>query len=341
VIARRRLRSSLAKVFAAAAVAIAWLGTERTAHAGASAHLVYLRGPGAEECPGEQAVRAAVSARLGYDPFFAWAHDALFVDVTRTAGAFHVELKLVDADNLQRGARSLTVKGTDCAAVIDAMALTISLTIDPDSLTRGPQPPPPEDKPPEPPPPPSPPPPEPPAPTPPPPPPPPAAPPVRAHLGAGVGLSVGAAPGVAAEGTLLAGVRWQAWSLDVEGRVDLPATGQESGVSVQSWIGAGSLVPCLHLGAVYGCGVASVGQLTAKSVGGATNPQTNGALWAAAGPRLGVELEVSPSVALRGWAEVLVSLTRNTLNLEAEPTPVYRYPPASGGATVAVVWRFL
>jgi len=149
---------------------------------------------------------------------------------------------------------------------------------------------------------------------------------------------------VAAEGTLFAGVRWRAWSLDVEGRGDLPASGHASGnasgVSVQSWIGAGSLVPCLHLGAVYGCGVASVGQLTARSVGGATNSQTNGALWAAAGPRVGVELEVSSSVALRGWAEVLVSLTRNTLTLD-EPTPIYHYPPASGGATVAVVWRFL
>jgi hypothetical protein len=337
---RRCLRSSLALVFAAL-VAVLLLGSERTARAGASAHLVYLRGPGAEQCPGEQAVRAAVSARLGYDPFFAWAHDALFVDVTRTGGAFHVELKLVDADNLQRGARSLTVKGTDCAAVIDAMALTISLTIDPDSLTRGPQPPPQEQAA-EPPPPPPLPPPEPPVP--PPPPPPPAPSPVHAYLGVGVGVSFGAAPEAAAEGTLFAGVRWQAWSLDLEGRVDLPATGHGSGVAsdvaVQSWIGAGSLVPCLHLGAVYGCGVVSVGELTAKSVGGATNPETNGALWAAAGPRVGVELEVSPSVALRAWAEVLVSLTHNTLNLDL-PTPIYKYPLASGGATAAVVWRFL
>ena len=47
------------------------------AWAAASARLVYVRGPGAEECPGEEALRAAVGTRLGYDPFFAWAPDTL------------------------------------------------------------------------------------------------------------------------------------------------------------------------------------------------------------------------------------------------------------------------
>jgi len=122
--------------------ALLLLAVARDADAGASARLVYVRGPGAEQCPGEAAIRAAVSARLGYDPFFAWAHDALFVDVTHTGGAFHVDLKLVDDNNMQRGARSISVKGSDCSGVIDAMALTISLTIDPDSLVRGPEPPP-------------------------------------------------------------------------------------------------------------------------------------------------------------------------------------------------------
>jgi len=36
------------------------------AGAGASAHLVYVRGPGAEKCPGESAIHAAVSVRFGY-----------------------------------------------------------------------------------------------------------------------------------------------------------------------------------------------------------------------------------------------------------------------------------
>ena len=110
-------------------------GTPKAARAAASAHLVYLRGPGAEGCPGEQAVRAAVSTRLGYDPFFPWARDTLFAEITAGKGDFHVDIKLVDGDNLQRGGRDITVKGNDCSAVIDAMGLTISLTIDPSSIT--------------------------------------------------------------------------------------------------------------------------------------------------------------------------------------------------------------
>ena len=69
------------------------------------AGLVYLRGPGAEQCPGEAAIRGAVSSRLGYDPFFAWARDTLFTEIDRSGDAFRAVVKLVDANNLQRGAR--------------------------------------------------------------------------------------------------------------------------------------------------------------------------------------------------------------------------------------------
>jgi hypothetical protein len=319
-------------------VVLAIAGVARAAVAGPSARLVYVRGPGAEQCPGEPAVRAAVAARLGYDPFFAWARDALFVDLTRAGGAFHVELKLVDADNLQRGARSLTVKGTDCSAVVDAMALTISLTIDPDSLTRGTPPPPPP--PPEPPaPPPAPPPPEPaPAPVPP---PPEESPPIHAHLGAAFVASDGAAPGIAFGALAFGGVRRAALSLDLEGRVDVPASGHgDSGVVVRSWIAAASLVPCVHVGWAYGCGVASAGwqTATAPEVGA---PRTGGAFWAAAGPRLGLEIGLSPRWALRAWTEVLWTLERNSLAVVSyDPSSVYRFGPLSGDLSLGLAFRF-
>jgi hypothetical protein len=124
----------LVRLALCASCATARLALPGAAHAAASAHLVYVRGPGAEQCAGEQAVRAAVGARLGYDPFFAWAHETLFAEITRAEGAFLVELKLVDDLNNLRGARQIAVKGDDCAAAIDAMALTMSLTIDPSSV---------------------------------------------------------------------------------------------------------------------------------------------------------------------------------------------------------------
>ncbi len=311
-----------------------------SAHASASAHLVYVRGPGAESCPGEQAVRAAVGARLGYDPFFAWAHDTLFAEITRADGAFLVELKLVDDHNLLRGARQISVTGIDCAAAIDAAGLTISLTIDPASA-MGPTPAPTEATP---------------------------APHVEAqpetprpdlsipreagaprsaprpdslsgHVGLGAIGSIGAAPVGTVGATLGAGMSWRFLSLDLEGRADLPASGASDGTSarVRSWLFAGSVVPCVHLGAPFGCFVFSAGSLGATSTGVAA-PRDDHAPWSAAGLRGGVELPLQASLSVRAYAELLATLTRNTLTIDG--APAYTFRPWSGGLGAALVWRF-
>jgi hypothetical protein len=303
-----------------------------------SAHLVYVRGPGAEECPGEHAVRAAVGARLGYDPFFAWARDTLFTEITRTDGEFHVDLKLVDDRNMLRGARQISVTATDCAAAIDAIGLTISLTIDPSSLLN-------------------------PAPAPPVAAAPPAAPselplpgpPVpqdavaplprspserfygRIALGA-VG-SVGAAPVATVGPTLSAGASWRSLSLDVEGRADLPATGEVQGTStrVRSWLIVGSVVPCVHLGGPFGCFVVRGGSLGATSVGTAV-PHTDHAPWWAAGLRAGGEVALQGPLSLRIYAELLATLTRDSLGIDG--AVAYRFAPWSGGLGAELAWRF-
>ena len=77
--------------------------------------------------------------------------------------------------------------------------------------------------------------------------------------------------------------------------------------------------------------------LTATSLSGVGF--TNGAPWVAAGPRVGVEVEVSPRVALRAWAEVLADLTRNSLWFGGRD--VYDLGPVSGGGGVAVAYHFL
>jgi hypothetical protein len=84
---------------------VAAVAAPRPARAAASAHLVYVRGPGAEQCASEQTLRAAVSTRLGYDPSFAWAHDTLFAEIQRANGAFRAIVKFIDENNLQRGSR--------------------------------------------------------------------------------------------------------------------------------------------------------------------------------------------------------------------------------------------
>ena len=337
-------------LFVVCAIVATLVSRPRTASAAASARLVYVRGPGAEDCPGEDAVRAAVGARLGYDPFMAWAHDTLFTEITRKETDYRAEIKLVDDENRLRGARDLHVKGGDCAAIIDAMALTVSLTIDPSSMlgrsASSPAPPPPSPPPPSP-----------------PPPSPDAQPPVTApapppiaeapavgttsggvqlsgHVGAGVMGAFGSAPAATAGGTLFAGLGWRWLSIDIEGRADLPVVGAgaSSPVRVQSQLLTASIVPCAHLGIVFACPVASGGRVFATSVG-TISPHAEQAVWWGLGGRAGVELKLATRLSLRAHAEVLGTLTPYLLTLDGAEV-VYSFPVASVDVGLAVAWRF-
>ncbi len=328
---------------AAATLAVSVLAvTPRSALASASAHLVYLRGPGAEQCAGEQALRAAVSARLGYDPFFAWARDTLFAEIQHSDRIFRAVVKLVDENNLQRGAREISVQGDDCSVVIDAIGLTISLTIDPSSVlgasavSAPPQRPAPSPsleapytapsaplasreaiRP-----------------------PPPFSRSLSFHAGAGVIGSIDAAPSPTAGANAFVGLGWRALSLDLEGRADYPATGTGNLVAdsqVRSWLFAGSLLPCVHLGAAFGCAVVSLGSLGASAK--SAHPTESYGPWSAAGVRIGVEWTPFGSpLSLRASAELLGILTRDTL--EVDTNPVHRLGPWSPAVALAAAWRF-
>ena len=330
----------------------------RTSLAGASARLVYVRGSGAGDCPSETAIRAAVRARLGYDPFFAWAHDTMYVEASRSEGTIRVQVKLVGEDNSLRGARDLSVKQPDCDSVVDAMALSISLAIDPNSVlgaasasASSAASPPGE---------------PPPAPGPPPPagpaPPPPEA--SRPDAGAGVperavdrvaasgaatlhvrvGAAaagwLGAASGttVNAGGEVFAGVRWRAASLDVEGRADLPATGppELQNVRVRSSILAASIVPCLHLGPLFGCVVASAGSQSVTSAGGVATPHKSSGRWAGVGARIGAEVPLSPALSIGIHADVLRDVT-NSVGVNGGDV-VYTFPKIAGGLGLGLLW---
>jgi hypothetical protein len=343
----------------------------RTARADASAHLVYLRGPGAEQCPGEAAIRAAVSSRLGYDPFFPWAHDTLFTEIDRSDDAFRAVVKLVDANNMQRGSRELSVRGSDCSAVIDVLALTISLTIDPSSVVGGPKadepPPAPAEA------------------------PPPAQPtvssaagsqptvaaaswptaprpespltvpapwllrpapnerpeprsrpanPVSWHVAMGGLAAINAAPAPNAGLTLSLGAMWRIFSLDVEARADLPSQGASdfSPMEVRSWLIAGSLVPCAHFAFVFGCPVVSVGALGATARGIAVPREDYGPWWAL-GARAGAEWTPAPPITLRAYVEVLGTML--PVDLSVDGHSIYSFSRGTADLGAAVAWRFL
>jgi hypothetical protein len=75
-----------------------------------------------------------VRARLGYDPFFSWARETLIIELTGAGGGFDVTLQLIGEDNRRQGAREMAIRQSDCAAAVDALALTISLAIDPATI---------------------------------------------------------------------------------------------------------------------------------------------------------------------------------------------------------------
>ena len=143
----RRERSSAWFAVAAflAATALPWV-----AAASPTSRFVYVRGPGAESCPDEPAMRAAVAARLGYDPFRVVATTTLTAQISRENGVYRGQVKLVDESGVERGARSIESRADDCAELTQALALSMSIAIDPLSVLSPPKPTEPEPKEPEP-----------------------------------------------------------------------------------------------------------------------------------------------------------------------------------------------
>ena len=113
------------------------------ARAAESCVLSYVRGQGAEQCPDEARVRQAVAARLGYDPFVAWAKTTVHAQIVREGSLLRGRLFLADAENRARGSRELTAPADRCDELVAALALAISIAVDPMQASRGvPAPPP-------------------------------------------------------------------------------------------------------------------------------------------------------------------------------------------------------
>jgi hypothetical protein len=310
------------------------------AYAEPAARLVYLRGKDTETCPAETDVRVAVQTRLGYDPFSSYAASTMFVEVSREGPGFAANLKLVDGDNAVKGERTLHARG-QCAELMDAMALTISIAIDPMSVTRNGPPPdaPPREKEVEM--------------------PPPsaitpetAAPetgersnptPERAplpELSAAIGplASLGAAPSLAAGATIGVDARLGHFVAGLEGRGDLPASTEAGGLGrVKSSLLAGSLFAGAREGPVFVCAVGSVGRYAVSSSDvAATNDRS--ALLLDVGLRVGAALRLTDRVEARIRAEMLANLQRHTLTISGQTA--YEYPIASGDLGAALAVRF-
>lgn len=342
--------------------------------AGPSARLVYARAESAQSCPDEEAVHRAVVTRLGYDPFVLWAPTTLVVDVSRSGDRFVAVVRLLDVHGMEQGIRRLTTRRDQCADLVGALALTISIVIDPFSAasTR-----PPSDA--------------------------PssasstlppagaantadsssavgdaavaprasgeqAAPtsdvaqvptprPVDASAGAPLGRlderpssvseslrgfigvaafgGLGFAPSPTAGAGAVLGARWRDLSLEIDGAATLAGARKTDSGTVRAWSVIAEAAACISFRVAFACGIAAAERIDAW----ADIPQSRSraATDGLLGGRLGLEVPLPHGPALRGFGELLGRPARATI---VDGPATYFFPPVAASAGLAAVFRF-
>ncbi len=279
----------------------------------AVARFVYTSGAGAERCPDAEAIRSAVAARLGHDPFDDRADAVVMAEVEQVDDHLRARVRLADRVGGVRGERDFVSQQSDCAELTSAMALAISIAVDPVHAALTP-------------------------------PPPPTAPVASVEtreaitfsatlgglgaLGASVGANAGATLGLRATSGHT--------SLAVEGRLDLPAASSVGGGTISSNLLAASLLPCY--GSAFSlCGIfmAGVLQSRGKNLVDARDASTR---TFAAGARAQFEWPLGDTIAARLHADLVAPLSRTRLLVGS--TEVWISPALSVAAGAAVVLRF-
>jgi len=113
------------------ATAFALSAARAVAGPGDATRLEYARDAGAQGCPDRAALREAVRKRLGYDPFFPAARQAIVVEITSASDGLHAELRLLDENGIIRGSRQLHEQSPHCDELVASLALAISIALDP------------------------------------------------------------------------------------------------------------------------------------------------------------------------------------------------------------------
>ncbi len=315
--------------------------------------LVYVRETGAESCPDEGRVRAAVAGRLGYDPFSAAASATVVARITRENGRFFGSIEIVDESAGSRGNRELSTEGAECDEMSRAMALSISIAIDPEHAesdsSEGPRtdqtstavaPPSPS-----------------------------AASPARGALppprpdprstsdrpvnverpDAGAGkpafsswlaavsmLGVGTAPVFGGSLTLQA--RRGRWSLGAGGRLLSGPRGAAQGdTELRATLAAGELAGCFEHGPLSYCALGLAGATWARASSIAV-PRTAVGAFGALGARVAAAAPLSRSFEAFAQAELLAVLS--PIHPQIDGQDVWQAPPVAGGLGVGVRVRF-
>ncbi len=291
--------------------------------------LLYIREPGTEPCPEEVELRLSVAARLGYDPFSPTAGPAVIARVSPDGELLTGSVEITDDAGVSRGRREIEASSERCDELFRALALSVSIAIDPERVLGGedapaaarasplPSPAPPEHE--------------------------PrtvqAAParsraPSRFRVSIGVtgrsqlGISNTASYG----GTLYGRASWGALLFGVEALYvmspysSLPAV---PGAELRTALFTLGPNVCYGRGPLFGCALASFGNLWAESRGIA-DPAADRSFHAAAGGRVGFEPRLSEAVTLVTQVDLLGSLTRSSVVIDGEQA--FRQPGLIVGA---------
>lgn len=136
-----RSTSFLASPVVVGLLALASVGAQtRAAHAAPAAparkgaRITWVRGIEAERCVGRAGLEEDVKSRLGYDPFALPADLAIEGTVVRAPpSGFRAELVVRDASDKVLGTRQLASREADCRSLGEAVAVAITVAIDPDA----------------------------------------------------------------------------------------------------------------------------------------------------------------------------------------------------------------
>lgn len=299
--------------------------------------LQYEREPGTESCPGEDELRSAVAARLGYDPFSPSAKRTVVVRLARRPRELAGRVEVRDDQGVITGTRDLTSPTRDCRELIAALSVAAAIGIDPvHGMTGTPAPktvpaeipydesaavhdssvspvsvPVSEAR-------------------------EPTVPREQVHVRGSIGalVAAGAAPAPAIGFLLGIGVRRGPLSIGVDGRADLPSSTGVTGGSVSASLLLVSLVPCLHYKIMSACALGGIGAFRADGQG-VTDPQHVAKPYGAVGGRLAIELPVGSVLAFRVHADLLATLSQTTLRLDNHD--VWTTPPLSGAGGLSLV----
>ncbi len=300
------------------------------------ARLVYNTDDPAGACASEAEFRGKVAARLGYDPFQADAAWLFRVRVDARRKPAHAEI-LTEQDGKSTGRRALDE--TRCDALLETVASTVAIAIDPVAATPGP------------------------APLPPPPagtaaaarsgnvsaardttvasPVPKASPsaPVVPYLYLDGTGAFGRTAGTALGGRAGFGLRYRGVSVAGEARGEAtPDAVRLTALDSAYWsVFSGGIVGCGDKSIFELCAVFAMGSLQAKARN-VDRPSLKGTLFASVGARLGIEVPIAGEIALRANAELGIPLVRTTFIVAGEP--VWTAPAGQGTFALGAEARF-